>query len=540
MKNKQYPLYEVTEVNNLKELVNCIAEKYENRNAFTFERNETTVSISYSHFKHDVEALSTELDFIGIKNEKIAVIGENSYEWVLTYFAAVNSGHIIIPLDKELLPAEIKNLIDHSGAGALVHSDNFSDVADYLKENRTSIKRYINMNNFQEMIERGEVEIKSGKTHITNYRIDNDALAAILYTSGTTGSAKGVMLSHRGLASNTVASCKLVKIKGSNLLVLPLHHSFGFTVGILYALLSGSEIIVNKSLKSILEDFTKYKPHNVFLVPLFVETFYKKIWDGAKKQGKEKLLRKLIKISAALLKINIDLRRILFKSVLLAFGGNLELIITGGAPIDSKYIQGLMDFGITALNGYGITECSPVVSVNRNHYYRGGSIGQLYPCCDVKILEPDERGYGEICVKGDNVMLGYYNTEQATKEAFDGEWFKTGDIGYLDKDGFLFILGRKKNLIILSNGKNVYPEELEFALLNSIPYIKEAVVFAENGLIVAEVFLDIENEPDCVSRLKVDINSFNQMQAPYKNIGKTIIRDSEFPKTTTKKIKRQY
>ena len=539
MRNKAYPLYKFEIISNLKELVDLAAEKYGAKSAFTFERKKETVRISYSKFRSDVNALGTEFWFDDIKNRKIALVGENSYEWILTYFAAVNSGNVIVPLDKELPAAEIKNLTEDSGADILVHSDEYSDIVDYMKENGACIKEYINMKNYSGMIARGEMMIKSGDNCVVNYVVDNYALAALLYTSGTTGGAKGVMLSHVGLARNTLAACQHVGVFGSNLFVLPLHHSLGFIVACAM-LLQGSETYINSSLKNVLTDMEKFKPNTMFLVPLFVETFYKKIWDSAKKQGKDDLLKKLASISNRLLKIGIDIRRPLFRSVLRAFGGKLKLMVSGGAPLDAKYVQGFRDFGINLLNGYGITECSPIVSVNRNKHYRDGSTGTVLSFCEVKIAEPDENGHGEICVKGDIVMLGYYKNEQATKEAFDGAWFKTGDIGYLDEDGFLFISGRKKNLIILSNGKNVYPEELEFALLNSIPYIKEVVVYADDNTIIAEVYLDTESDPGCASKLDGDILLFNQTQAPYKNIGKAVVRETEFPKTTTKKIKRQY
>jgi len=540
MKNKKYPFYNIESINNLKELINLIAEKYGDNPAVTFERDNNIINISYRQLKSDIEALGTAFWDLGIQNEKIALIGENSYEWILTYFAAVNGGNIIVPLDRDLPEADIKNLIDDSETKTFVYSDSFSDIQEYLRDNNANINNYINMNNIAGMIDKGSLLIKNGDRRVVDYNIKNHDFATLIYTSGTTGVAKGVMLSHFGFARDIVASCQSVKLTGSNLLVLPLHHSFSFTGCILYMLLSGSEIIINKSLKRITQDLLKYKPHNIFLVPLFVETFYKKIWDGAQSKNKDGLLKKLIGISNILLKTGIDLRRVLFKSILKEFGGNLELIVTGGAPIDAKYIKGLRDFGIMTLNGYGITECSPVVCVNRNNYFRDGSVGPIFPCCEAKIAEPDENGHGEIYIKGDIVMLGYYKNEQATKNAFDGEWFKTGDIGYIDGDGFLFISGRKKNLIILNNGKNVYPEEIEFALLNQISYVKEVVVYAEDNAITAEMFLDTENNPDCAANIDGDILKLNRTLPVYKNIAKTIIRDTEFPKTTTKKIKRSY
>ena len=519
MKNENYPLYEVDPISNLKELVNHTAEKYGDKPAFIFERQKETVSVSYRQFKSDVDALGTALFDMGMQNSKVALIGENSYEWILTYFAVVNSGNVIVPLDKELPAADIKSLTDHSGAEMLVFSDAFSDVAAYLKENGVTIQYYVNMNEIPKLIEQGEDAIKCGNNSVVTCEIDNNALTALMYTSGTTGNAKGVMLSHKNLSCNAVGTCKIVSFPESYLLILPLQHIFALDVGLSVMMLHGSMIAINSSLKNIPGDMKKYKPRNIFMVPLLAETFYKQILTLA---GHDTSQDNLMQLSNAV------------------FGGNQKTIVCGGAPLDVKYAIGYRELGVEFIEGYGLTECSGVVSANRNQYYRDDSIGQTLPNCEVKIAEPDENGHGEICVKGDIVMLGYYKNEQATKEAFDGEWFKTGDLGYLDQDGFLFISGRKKNLIVLSNGKNVYPEELEFALLTQIPYVKETVVYARDNEIIAEVFLDVENNPDCAARLNNDIVEFNKTQAPYKNINRTVIRDTEFPKTTTKKIKRQY
>ena len=540
MKNKKYPLYKIEQINNLKELVSSVVQKYGDMPAFTFEQNNKIINISYQQFKLEITALGTALFDLNIHDTKIAVIGENSYEWILTYFATVNSGNVIVPLDRELPVSDIENLLENSGAEVLVYSDDFIHIAEHLKENRKKKCRYLSMSNLPEMIIKGNVLIQQGDNRMKDFKINSNTLATLLYTSGTTGAAKGVMLSHLNISQNAVAACQYVDVFGNNMLVLPLHHSFGLTAGVCATLLKGSEIFINSSLKNILADLEKFKPCNMFLVPLFLETFYKKIWDSAKKQDKDSLLKKLIGISNFMTRIGLDLRHLLFKSVLRALGGNLKLIVSGGAPLDIKYIHGFRDFGVNVLNGYGITECSPIVAVNRNRYYRDGSVGTVLPCCEVTILEKNEDGHGEICVKGDIVMLGYFNNEQATKEAFDGEWFKTGDIGFLDDDGFLFISGRKKNLIVLNNGKNVYPEEVEATLINHIPYIKETVVYSENNKIVAEVYLDVENYPNCNRSVDDDVIELNQTLPSYMNIGKTIIRDTEFSKTTTKKIRREH
>jgi long-chain acyl-CoA synthetase len=455
---------------------------------------------------------------------------------------------VIVPIDKELSNEEIKNIIIDSEAKAFIYSDDYKDVAEYIKNSDATIHHFINMNNLPELITKGNNLINHGDKSVINMVIDNKALAAIIYTSGTTGAAKGVMLSHNSIVSDAVAACRYVYFQGSNMLVLPLHHSFAFTAAVVAVLIEGSEICINKSLKNVLTDMVKYKPHNMFLVPLFVETFYKKIWESAKKKGKDKMLKKLVAVSDMLLKVGIDLRRTLFKSILQAFGGNLKLIVCGGAPLDATYVKGLRSFGINVLNGYGITECSPVVSVNRNNYYRDGSVGLVLPGVDVKIEQPNEYGHGEIYVKGDIIMLGYYRNEQATKDTFDSEWFKTGDLGFVDADGFLYVTGRIKNLIILSNGKNISPEELELELLN-IPLIKEIIVRQEisakgcSDVIIAEIFPDndvavsqgADNIKECIDQAIAD---FNKNNPPYKRIQRIILRDVEFPKTTTKKIKR--
>jgi len=531
-KNRDYPLHEAPELGDLQVLVRHVAQAYGDRPAFTFRRGNQIDSVSYRQFKADVDALGTALVDAGLTGH-VAVIGKNSYEWILTYFAVANAGQVIVPLDPELNPNEISALLMASDCTVLVYDDDYAHIAAELNAGLDRVP----MSQFPSLIERGLALIASGDFRMVETPVDPLAMMAILYTSGTTGSPKGVMLTHRSIAVDTVNTCRQEELIGRHLQVLPLHHSFGF-ICVPVMLLKNCEICLNSSLKRLPTDLKQFRPQLLVVVPLFVETFYRQVWDMARTRGKAGLLRVLVAVSNGLLRFGIDLRRHLFKSVLVGFGGNLKTVVSGGAPLDEQYIQGFRHFGVELVSGYGITECSPIVSANRNYHFRNGSVGRPLPGIEVKILNPNADGTGEIAVKGDAVMLGYYNDDQATREAFDGGWFKTGDTGHVDADGFLYVTGRKKNLIILSNGKNVAAEELEAAIHRAIPYVLETVVYAEDNAITAEVYLD-PDVPGAASRLPADIVALNRVLTSYKNIGRTVVRDTEFPKTTTKKIKRR-
>ena len=540
MKNGPYPFNEIEPHETLRDIEVKAAQRTPDEIAYTFKRKKELVKISFSQLKNDVFALGSAFWDAGIKDMRIAVLGENSYEWVITFKATVGGGNVIVPIDKDSPYTDIEHVINESEAAALVFSDAYCDIAEKLKAGGSALKYYWNMKtDLPALIERGNELMKDENNPFTHYKVDPESMAAIFYTSGTTGFAKGVMLSHKNMVANMIATAQIVKLEERELAALPLHHSFT-VLTVIGAPGVSVNVFINNSLKDLQKDITEFSPTITCVVPLALEVMSKTVWSTAKKQGKYHLLKAMIPISLTLFKVGIDIRRKLFKSVLAGFGGELKIIISGGAPLNPKLVKEFRAFGIDVLNGYGITECSPIVSGNRIYHYRDGSVGPVLPCNEVKIIDTDENGHGEICVKGDNVMMGYYKNEKATREAFDGEWFKTGDLGYVDKDGFLFITGRKKNLIILANGKNVQPEELEFAIENHIPYVKEVLVYEGDNKIVAEVFLDTENDPDCASRLDGDILKVNRTLAPYKNIGKTVIRDTEFPKTTTRKIKRQY
>jgi len=354
---------------------------------------------------------------------KIAVLGENSYEWILTYFSAVLSGNIIVPIDKELSVKDIQTLLGRCGAEALVYFSSYGDIAEAV-QSAGIVRDVFSMAEFPAVLHNWDTllpEISS---------IDENAVCAIIYTFGTTGESKGVMLTQRSLIIDSVSACKNVYIAGGSMLTLPLHHTFAFTTSVLSMMIYGVPIYISKSLRTFQEDMKIYQPQNMFLVPLYVETMYKGIWKAARARRKERLLRSLLKISNLLRKCGLDLRRHLFHSVLGQFGGKLALIVSGGAFLEQKYIDGMEEFGIQVLNGYGITECSPVVAANRNRWTKAGGVGLPLPCCEIKIQD------GEVCVKGEAVMKGYFQDKTATEEAIQDGWFHTGDLGYLDEDGF--------------------------------------------------------------------------------------------------------
>lgn len=527
---KNYNLYEHTPVHTIKELLDFCATEFDKKEAFTYQNRKQDISINFAEFKSQVNAFGTYLFKQGFNNYHIAVLGENSYEWILTHFAVTCGGNVIVPIDKELDAESIKELLIDSEAKALVHSNAYADIIEQLQEKLPDII-YINMKDIPDFIEGGKNLIADGYVDYINVKVDKHKLASIVYTSGTTGKSKGVMLSHNNLMSDLYAASCNTKIDGTSLLLLPLHHTFGLVAGLYSVMYYGHVLYINKSLKRIMDDFQKSKPQNTFVVPLIIETIYRNVWNTAKKQGKEKALRLLINISNALRRCKIDLRKQLFKSVLNIFGGNLEVIICGGAPLNPKIVNGFDDFGITVLNGYGITECSPIVTVNRNKYNIIGSVG-LPLCCNKLRIAKD----GEVLVKGDNVMLGYYHNETESEKAFVDGWFKTGDLGRIDEYGTLHITGRIKNLIILSNGENVPAESIEEEVY-TISYVKECVAYGEDNIIVVEAYLDKEMT-DARVRINNDIKIINQRLPQIRNIGKVVIRDIEFPKTTTKKIKR--
>lgn len=528
---KNYELYKHTPVYTIKELLEFCAKTYDRKEAFTYDENGQPVPVSFKEFRDDVYALGSSLIGDGFRGCHIAVLGENCYEWILTWFSVVCGGNVIVPIDKELDSDSVTEIIHDSQCRAVIYSDTYADILEEVQKKKPDIT-YISMKELPALLKQGKRLDTDGHLELEKIIIKEKDLASIVYTSGTTGKSKGVMLAHGNFCSCMYGGCCNVKFTGTSLLILPLHHTFGLVAGVLVVMFYGMPIYINSSLKRLSDDFKKCSPQNLFAVPLIVETLYRNIWNTAQKQGKEKTLRALVKISDTLLRCGLDLRKFFFRSIIDAFGGKLDLIVSGGAPIDDKYISAFRSFGITILNGYGITECGPVVAVNRNRFIVPGSVGLPLCCNEVKISET-----GEILVKGDNVMLGYYHDEQENAKVFDGEWFKTGDIGFLDNYGALHITGRIKNLIILGNGENVPAEVIEQAVLE-IPYVKEAIAYEQDNHIAVALFLD-ESVPYARDKIYTDIQTVNRKLPQLQNIAQVIVRDAEFPKTTTKKIKRQ-
>ena len=534
---KNVPYNKIDIVRDLKEMVVHNSKKFGEKPAFEYAGKDGKISKSYIQLEKDVFALGSYFYSIGMKDSKIVLYAENSYEWIVTYLAAVCGSNTIVPLDKELKPSEAVVLAKACSADMLVYSAKKSALLDEFTEGE--LKASLCLDDFRAACEKGLADLSEFEAN----EIDVEKCCSIIYTSGTTGNPKGVMLCQRNLVSDMVRSMETLKFpqgtpekpKGT-LAVLPFNHTFGFMACVLCQVHAGVCVYINAGLKYVLSDINISKPGHVSVVPLFVESFYKGIWKNAKKSGKDKLLKVMIKVSNALRVVGIDLRRKLFKSVLDAFGGNLEMLITGGAPIPDELIKGFDDIGVQIINGYGISECSPIVSINRHSWSKMGSVGQVINTVQAKTINNNEDGEGEICIKGDIVMMGYYENPEANAAAFteDG-WFNTGDIGKVDEDNFIYITGRKKNLIILDNGKNVYPEELEY-LIGKIEGVAEVLVYAADGMIAAEIFPEEDADKD---RIENDIkNVMNPTIAQYKRIHTVKFRDTEFVKTTTKKIKR--
>lgn len=569
--NKNYPIYKTTFIDDMRSLVEEAAQNFSDSIAISYKENywdKEVKKVTFSQWRDDVRHLGTALIANGLREENIAIVGENSYGWCCSFFAVMAIGSVTVPVDKELPADDIEGIISTTrckavifgktaeakikellSKGALNTVETLISVAAESKLETSDLngKTLISVAALQE---KGAALYKQGDNSYYDYKIDVNKLASIVFTSGTTGKGKGVMLSQANIGLDMTLGMYNFDITRKTLHVLPPHHTFGSTVNYVGHLAQGCEVYISSGIKHVSDEIKEQQPTHLILVPAFLEVMNRKIWATARKSKKEGLLKTMMKVSDLLRKVGIDVRRKLFGSVLRAFGGKLELIICGGAKLDEEIIRTFDSLGITILNGYGITECAPLISANRNKYRKPGSVGTPILACRVKIDHPDENGEGEICVKGPNVMLGYYNNPEATAEVFDKDgFFRTGDYGKLDEEGWIYITGRKKNLIILSNGKNVYPEEIE-ADLQKVEGVCEVVVYAgESRLqkdritIVAEIFPDAEllrekGIDNMQAYFEEQVKWLNAKMPSYKAVKHVKLRDSEFQKNTSRKITR--
>lgn len=569
--NKNYPIYKTTFIDDMRSLVEEAAQNFPDSIAISYKENywdKDVRKITFSQWRDDVRNLGTALIKEGLREKNIAIVGENSYGWCCSFFGVMAIGAVTVPVDKELPIEDIDGIITTTSCKAVIFGKaSEAKVKEMLSKGGLSTVKYLIsvapeasidaselgdrvLTTISQLQERGDGLYKSGDTSYYDYKIDVNRLASIVFTSGTTGKGKGVMLSQANIGLDMTLGMYNFDITRKTLHVLPPHHTFGSTVNYIGHLSQGCEVYISSGIKHVSDEIKEQQPTHLILVPAFLEVMNRKIWTTARKSGKEGLLKVMMKVSDCLRKIGIDVRRKLFSSVLSAFGGKLELIICGGAKLDEDIIKTFDSIGITVLNGYGITECSPLISANRNEYRKPGSVGTPILACRVKIDDPDENGEGEICVKGPNVMLGYYNNPEATAEVFDKDgFFHTGDYGKLDEEGWIYITGRKKNLIILSNGKNVYPEEIE-AELQKIEGVTEVVVYAGESrvqkdkiTIVAEIFPDSDlladsGVADLQNYFEGKVKELNARMPSYKAVKRVKIRDVEFQKNTSRKITR--
>lgn len=562
-RKRNYPLYETVHFDNLRTMTEDAAKKYGDKYLFSYKKRPTDKEVLHYTFveaRDYIRDLATALIAKGMRELCVAIIGESAPEWVFSYHALMSIGAVNVPIDKDLPTEDMLSILKTAGCGAIIFSAGAEKKINALRESLDSAVQYIVYGgsvDYAEKIEDvrrlGGERYSAGDNSYYDYEIDPDRLATIVFTSGTTGKGKGVMLTVRNVCSDMTQGMYNFKITDKTVCVLPPHHTFCSTVMFIGHYALGCEMYISSGLKYVPAELKAVKPTHMILVPLFIETFYKKIISGAEKSGKLGALRLMIKVSNALRKIGIDLRGAFFKkSVLSNFGGELGMIISGGAALNPNIIKFFEDIGVTVLNGYGISECSPLISCNRNEYRRDGSVGMPIIGGHVKIANPDELGEGEICYRGPNVMLGYYENEEATAAAFDEEgYFRTGDYGRLyesDGEQWIYITGRLKNLIILSNGKNVYPEEIETDI-QGVYGVGEVVVYAaetgESGgeLIVAEIYPDkdalaMHNITDIQGYFDAEIAKINRKNVAYKKVGAVKLRDTEFPKNTSRKITR--
>lgn len=559
----------IRKVKDFKDLLNQSVELYGDNNIFKFKKRmykkDEKVEfnyMTYKEFAEEVTAFGTKLNEMGLLNKRVAVISKNRYEWIAVYYAGVTGNKVVVPLDKSLPDNEIISLAERSEAEAIVFEEKYLEVMKKIRDEKlSSIKYFINMDaekeddgilSYKMLVEEGKKLVENGDRSQIDAVIDENAMAVMLFTSGTTAMSKAVMLSSKNLCENVLGITSVLKFddKDCTLALLPFHHALpALVMNVLIYV--GATYTFCDGLKYIAQNLAEYKCTVLVAVPAIVEVLYKRIKKQIEKEGKTKLVNNMAKVTNVLDKLHIKVKDKVFKEVHNALGGHLRLLVSAAAPIDPEILKGLQDLGIRAIQGYGLTETAPVVSIESDFAERAGSTGKAISNVEIKIVDKDETGIGEILVKGPNVMLGYYQMEEATKEAIQDGWYHTGDLGYLDKDGFLYITGRKKNVIVQKNGKNIFPEELE-TLINHIPFVKESIVYGrptwDDDLdICVKIVYDkdeikavhgYKSEEDILKDMKEAVSKINENMPPYKHIRDVIVTSEELIKTTTAKVKR--
>ena len=568
-----YVVYKTSRpITDLKHMLNTSVELYGDNVAFRqrFEKDKPFREITYREALDTVNGLGTALIAHGLKGKRISVIGENCYQWATSYLAAVCGTGVVVPLDKELSAEELKQLIIEADVSAVLFAKKYEKMfKEMMASGDTGLEMLVNFSpadqcgegvfSWESLVEEGKKLVESGDRSFIDAEIYADEMSVLLFTSGTTGIAKGVMLSHRNICEDLMSAPTILNVNTWDIFfsVLPVHHTYECTCGFLMPLYKGASIAYCEGLKYIVKNLAEVQPTMILAVPLIFESLYNNIMKNVRKQGKEGLVRKVLALNKVTKKVGLDLNKLLLKDILKVFGGRMRVLISGGAAIDPAILQFFNDLGFISVQGYGLTECAPMAALNpdRHKYMRNSSVGHLLPGMEVKIEDKNEDGIGEICVKGPNVMLGYYNMPEETAKVIKDGWFHTGDLGYVDDEDFIYITGRKKNVIITANGKNVFPEELEYYLGRST-MVSESMVWAqedESGqdtVIVATIKPDMEEveaaigkdaagDADQVEKLLwTEVDKINENLPFFKKIKKITVRREEFEKTTGKKIKR--
>lgn len=560
-------LHKIVEITDLKDMLNKSGKIYGNRPAYKLKTEipgEYKV-ITHNEVREDINCLGTAFIKMGLKGKRIAVISENRYEWGISYLSIICGTGIVIPLDKSLPENEIESLISRSNAEAVIFSKKYTNVFKKIKEKGIGkLKHLISMDLDEHLdgiysekllLEKGKKLLEEGMRDFVDAKISTETMSVMLFTSGTTAMSKAVMLSHKNLCANLMDIASILEIneKDTMLSFLPLHHVFECTTGFLYPLYKGTCVTYCDGIKHIQENLQEYHVSVMVSVPILFESMYKRLMKTIDKQGKLEDVKKGIKISEGLLRLHVDIRKKIFKEIHDKLGGRIRLFISGAAAMDPEIEKGYNQLGIRIAQGYGLTETAPVIAAGSDFDYKLGSIGKVCPSVQAKISKPDENGIGELIVKGPNIMLGYYENEEETKKALKDGWFHTGDLAKIDEEGFIFIVGRKKSVIVLKNGKNVFPEELE-NLINRIEGVKESFVFGkpENGdeknpKVCAKIVYDSEimeemykitEESEVKNFLITKVKDINKAISTYKYIREVEVTTEELIKTTTAKVRR--